>query len=95
MHFLDKLFSSKKKNDEKPDVPSYDVFLMDCKAIAKVKVIQEIRLLKKLELKEAKTLVESAPVVIASGLPMNDALDIKFRFEKAGAEMKVQPTSTK
>ncbi|MGN0678550.1 MAG: ribosomal protein L7/L12 [Oscillospiraceae bacterium] len=94
MHFLDKLFSKKEK--EKLDkTATYDVFLMSCDISAKIKTIQEVRILKKMELAQAKAFVESAPVVIASGLPMNDALDIKFRLEKAGAEMKVQPTSTK
>lgn len=97
MHFLDKLFSSKKEEKkteikEQSGAPTYDVHLMACDLSAKIKTIQEVRILKNMQLAQAKALVESAPVVIASGLSMNDALDIKFRFEKAGAEMKVQPS---
>ncbi|MGN0683159.1 MAG: ribosomal protein L7/L12 [Oscillospiraceae bacterium] len=91
MSFLDKLFSKKEK--EKLDTTAtYDVFLMSCDITAKIKTIQEVRILKQMGLAEAKAFVESAPVAIASGLSMNDALDIKFRFEQAGAVMKVQPT---
>lgn len=91
MSFLDNLFSKKEK--EKLDTTAkYDVLLMSCDITTKIKTIQEVRILKQIGLAEAKAFVESAPVVIASGLSMNDALDIKFRFEQAGAVMKVQPT---
>lgn len=96
MSFLDRLFSSNKE-DKKAEIKeqsgaTYDVYLMACPVSAIIKTIQEVRILKNMQLAEAKALVESAPVVIASGLSMNDALDLKFRFEKAGAEMKVQPS---
>ncbi len=96
MSFLDRLLSpnkNEKKTEDKEQLgPTYDVYLMACDISAKIKTIQEVRILKNMQLAQAKALVESAPVVIASGLSMNDALDIKFRFEKAGAEMKVQPS---
>ncbi len=96
MSFLDRLLSPN-KNEQKTEIkeqtgPTYDVYLMTCDISAKIKTIQEVRSLKNMQLAQAKALVESAPVVIASGLSMNDALDIKFRFEKIGAEMKVQPS---
>lgn len=91
MSFLDKFFSKKEK-EKLDNTATYDVFLMSCDITAKIKTIQEVRILKQMGLAEAKALVESAPVKIASSLSMNDALDIKFRFEKAGAVMKVQPT---
>ncbi len=96
MSFLDRLLSPN-KNEEKTEIKeqtgaTYDVYLMACDISAKIKTIQEVKILKNMQLAQAKALVESAPVVIASGLSMNDALDIKFRFEKIGAEMKVQPS---
>ncbi len=97
MSFLGRLLSPNKENEkavvkEQSDAPTYDVYLMACDISAKIKTIQEVRILKNMQLAEAKALVESAPVIIASRLSMNDALDIKFRFEKTGAEMTVQPS---
>ncbi len=90
MGFFGKLFSSNKNKRSKDE--TYNVYLTECDMKAKIKTIQEVRILKKMQLAEAKDLVESAPVLIASGLSMNDASDIKLRLENAGAKAEVKPS---
>lgn len=54
----------------------------------KIKVIKTAREVKPgLGLKEAKSLVESAPVVIVEGLSKEEAEEVKKKFEEVGATM--------
>lgn len=82
MSFLNNLFGKK----------TYDIVLLSItkgNTYSKIKVVQELRLLKNLGLKEAKELAEAAPVVIASDVPAAEANKIKARFESAGAVVKL------
>jgi len=90
MGFFGKLFSSDKNKRSKAEM--FDVFLTECNMKAKIMTIKEIRILKQMGLAEAKDLVESTPVLIASGLSMNDASEIKLRLENAGAKAEVKPS---
>lgn len=56
----------------------------------KVNVIKVIRTVTGLGLKEAKDLVESAPVVVKEGVSKDDAATIKKQLEEAGAKVEVK-----
>ncbi len=90
MGFFGKLFSSNKNKRSKDE--TYNVYLTECDMKAKIKTIKEIMSLKKMQLAQAKNFVESAPVLVASGLSMKDASEIKLRLENAGAKAEVKPS---
>ena len=50
----------------------------------KIQVIKAVRELTSLGLKEAKELVESAPVKVKEGVPKNEAEAVKVKIEEAG-----------
>lgn len=56
----------------------------------KIKVIKVVRSLTKLGLKEAKDLVESAPVVIKDNLSKEEMSSIKKELEEAGATLSIK-----
>lgn len=56
----------------------------------KINVIKEIRVLTGLGLKEAKDLVESAPVNVKEGVTKDEAEEIKKKLEEAGASVEVK-----
>ena len=56
----------------------------------KVNVIKEVRRITGLGLKEAKTLVESAPTPIKEGIAKDEADEIKANLEEAGATIEVK-----
>ena len=51
----------------------------------KIQVIKVVRAITGLGLKEAKTLVESAPTEVKEALPKNEAEEIKTKLEEVGA----------
>ncbi len=55
----------------------------------KVGVIKTVRAITSLGLKEAKTLVESAPVAVKEGISKDEAEDIKKQLEEAGATVEI------
>lgn len=56
----------------------------------KINVIKVVRELTGLGLKEAKDLVESAPVAVKEGLPKDAAEEIKKKLEEAGATVELK-----
>lgn len=56
----------------------------------KIQVIKEIRAITTLGLKEAKTLVESAPKPVKEGATKEEAEKIKTQLEKAGAKVELK-----
>jgi large subunit ribosomal protein L7/L12 len=56
----------------------------------KINVIKAIREVTSLGLKEAKDLVESAPVNVKEGVPKEEAESIKTKLEEAGAQVDVK-----
>jgi len=56
----------------------------------KVNVIKTVRAITSLGLKEAKTLVESAPVAVKEGVSKDEAADLKKQLEEAGATVEIQ-----
>jgi len=56
----------------------------------KIKVIKEVRALTGLGLKEAKTLVESAPAPLKEATTKEDAEEIKAKVEAVGATVEIK-----
>jgi large subunit ribosomal protein L7/L12 len=51
----------------------------------KIQVIKEIRAITNLGLKEAKELVEGAPIAVKEGIPKEEAEQVKAKLEEQGA----------
>lgn len=66
-----------------------DLTLAGYDAAAKIKVIKEVRSILGLGLKEAKELVEGAPVVLQKGLKQETADELKVKLEAAGAKIEL------
>ena len=56
----------------------------------KIGVIKAVREVTSLGLKEAKDLVESAPVAVKEGVEKEEAEEIKKKFEEAGAQVEIK-----
>lgn len=56
----------------------------------KIKVIKEVRAITGLGLKEAKTLVESAPAPLKEGTTKEEAEEIKAKIEAVGATVEIK-----
>ena len=56
----------------------------------KINVIKTVREVTSLGLKEAKDLVESAPVTVKDGIPKDEATAIVEKFEAVGAKAEVK-----
>ena len=56
----------------------------------KINVIKEVRAITTLGLKEAKDLVEGAPIEIKSGVNKKDAEEMKKKLEAAGAKVELK-----
>jgi len=56
----------------------------------KVAVIKVVRAITSLGLKEAKDLVESAPIAIKEGVTKEDVEDIKKQIEEAGGSVEIK-----
>ena len=56
----------------------------------KVAVIKVVRAITSLGLKEAKDMVESAPVNIKEGVPKDEAEELKKQLEEAGASVDIK-----
>lgn len=67
----------------------FDVVLVDG-GVQKIPVIKEVRALTGLGLKEAKDLVDGAPKPIKTGVPKEEADQIKAKLEAAGAKVEVK-----
>ena len=56
----------------------------------KIQVIKEVRAITGLGLKEAKTLVESAPVPVKEGIAKDEAEKFKTQLEDVGAQVEIK-----
>ncbi|GIL81414.1 hypothetical protein Vretimale_1037 [Volvox reticuliferus] len=79
-----------KKEEPKKEQTEFDVKLESFSAEGKIKVIKEIRALTNLGLKEAKELVEKAPVMIKAGVSKADAEAMRKQIEAAGGKVTVE-----
>ncbi|KAK9793001.1 hypothetical protein WJX73_006647 [Symbiochloris irregularis] len=73
-----------------PEKTEFDVKLASFDATAKIKVIKEIRAITSLGLKEAKELVEKAPVVIKAGVSKAEADEMSKKIEAAGGKVALE-----
>ena len=78
--------ASAKAEEEKTE---FDVVLTSAGS-SKIGVIKEVRTLTGLGLKEAKTLVESAPKPVKQGVNKEEANKMKEALEKAGASVELK-----
>ena len=69
---------------------AFDVKIEKYEAAAKIKVIKEVRAVTDLGLKEAKELVEKAPVVVRTGLPKEEAEALAAKLKAAGAAVALE-----
>lgn len=84
-------------DDDDEDAPvveaktKFDVKLVSFEATAKIKIIKEIRaIVAGLGLKEAKALVESAPVTLQKDMSKESADEVKAKIEALGAVVEVE-----
>ena len=75
--------------EEEEEKTSFDVVLTEA-GDQKIKVIQEVRGLTSLGLKEAKDLVESAPKEVLEGVSKDDAEKAKEVLEGVGATVEIK-----
>ena len=75
--------------EKKEEKSSFDIELSSFDAKGKIKIIKELRAVLDLGLKEAKEMVESAPVWIKKGMKKEDAETLKEKLEPLGAELKI------
>ena len=75
--------------DEAEEQTEFDVQLTSFggKKIAVIKVVREVT---SLGLKEAKDLVESAPVAVKEGVSKDEADEVKSKIEEAGGQAEVK-----
>ncbi len=75
--------------DEAEEQTEFDVQLTSFgdKKIAVIKVVREVT---SLGLKEAKDLVESAPVAVKEGVSKGEADEVKSKIEEAGGQAEVK-----
>lgn len=73
-----------KAEEKKAEKTAFDVKLEKFDAAAKIKVIKEVRALTNLGLKEAKDLVEKAPVLLKQGATKEEANDMVEKIKAAG-----------
>ncbi|XP_051214290.2 uncharacterized protein [Lolium perenne] len=69
---------------------AFDVRIEKYEAAAKIKIIKEVRAMTDLGLKEAKELVEKAPVVVRAGLPKEEAEALAAKLKAAGASVALE-----
>ncbi|KAJ4868856.1 Ribosomal protein L12/ ATP-dependent Clp protease adaptor protein ClpS family protein [Raphanus sativus] len=69
---------------------AFDVKLEKFDAASKIKVIKEIRAFTELGLKEAKDLVEKAPVIVKTGLSKEEAEKIMEKLKAVGATVALE-----
>ncbi|MCX7835411.1 MAG: 50S ribosomal protein L7/L12 [bacterium] len=67
----------------------FDVILVSA-GEKKINVIKELRAVTNLGLKEAKDLVDSAPKPVKLGISKEEAMQIKAKFEEAGAKVEIK-----
>lgn len=69
---------------------AFDLKIEKYEAAAKIKIIKEVRAMTDLGLKEAKELVEKAPVVVRAGLPKEEAEALAAKLKAAGAAVALE-----
>ena len=68
----------------------FSVFLIDTPVNKQISVINAVRFATGLSLRDAKILMESAPVLIKEDIKLEEAKRIKNMLEEAGAEVEIR-----
>lgn len=79
--------AGEKAEEEKKEKTVFELKLEGFDAANKIKVIKEVRGFTDLGLKEAKELVEKAPVVIKGGVSKEDGFAIVEKMKAVGAKV--------
>ena len=79
----------KPKEEEKKEKSHYDIELTKFDAPKKVNLIKEVRAILGLGLKEAKVMVESAPVWLKKEVKKEDAEKLVEKLKEAGGECRL------
>ena len=77
------------KEEEKKEKTHYDIELTKFDPAKKIQLIKEVRELLKLGLKEAKDLIESAPVWIKKEVNKEEAEKLAEKLKGLGAELRL------
>ncbi|KAI3711644.1 hypothetical protein L1987_70183 [Smallanthus sonchifolius] len=75
------------KEESKPEKSVFELKLDSFEAASKIKIIKEVRSVTDLGLKEAKDLVEKAPVVFKKGVTKEEAEQIIEKMKNVGAKV--------
>ncbi|KAI3814573.1 hypothetical protein L1987_14215 [Smallanthus sonchifolius] len=75
------------KEESKPEKSAFELKLDSFEAASKIKIIKEVRSVTDLGLKEAKDLVEKAPVVFKKGVTKEEAEQIIEKMKNVGAKV--------
>ena len=78
--------------ESEPEVVEQTEFEISLKSFGsnKISVIKAVRAITGLGLKEAKVLVESAPIAVKEGISKQDAEKYKEQLEEAGASIEIK-----
>ncbi|KAG6603937.1 uncharacterized protein LOC111453206 [Cucurbita moschata] len=76
--------------EKKTEKTAFDVKLEAFDAASKIKVIKEVRTFTNLGLKEAKDLVEKAPMLLKKGVTKEEADTIIAKMKEVGAKVSVE-----
>lgn len=83
----EKIDNQKKK--EKEEKTEFNIYLKNI-GKNKISVIKTVRSIMNLGLKEAKDLVESAPVILKESVNKEEALDLEVKLKNSGAEIEIK-----
>nr|YP_009732042.1 50S ribosomal protein L12 [Gracilaria edulis]QHS70567.1 50S ribosomal protein L12 [Gracilaria edulis]UAD85685.1 ribosomal protein L12 [Gracilaria edulis] len=81
------------KNSDQNEIEEkteFDLILEEVPAAKKIAILKVVRSITGLGLKEAKTLVESAPKTIKESINKEDAEELKQQLEEAGAKISIK-----
>ncbi|KAJ1453464.1 50S ribosomal protein L12, chloroplastic [Pelagophyceae sp. CCMP2097] len=76
--------------EEVEEKTAFDVIIQEVPADKKIAILKVVRTITGLGLKEAKTLVESAPIALKEGVSKDDAEKFKKEVEEAGAKVDIK-----
>ncbi|QJC32972.1 50S ribosomal protein L7/L12 [Enterobacteriaceae endosymbiont of Donacia semicuprea] len=86
------VIKNKENNNNKKKIKEQVEFSVYLKNIGKnkISVIKAVRSIMNLGLKEAKDLVESAPVMLKESINKEEALDLESKLKISGAEIEIK-----
>jgi len=80
----------KEEEQEVVEKTAFDLKLTGFDAKSKIKVIKEVRTITGLGLKDAKAMVEGAPIAVKKDIKMEEAEELKAKLEAIGATVEIE-----